>query len=184
MSDASVRTARATDAPAVGAVQAAVWRTAFVDLLDESVLAQFEPTAFAKVWTTSLRQPPSPLHRLLVATEADQVVGFAAIGPTTDPDHRKSEEESTGEILAMGVHPEARRRGHGSRLLNAAVDTLRAGDFTTVLAWLPADDDELRAFAAAAGLTPDGAWRDHVVGADDRTAREVRLVADLREHAD
>jgi hypothetical protein len=77
----------------------------------------------------------------------------------------------------MAVHPQARRVGHGSRLLNAAVDTLRGAGADTLHAWVLATDEQTRAFLARAGLSPDSAYRDRVVSPDGRTAREVRLVA-------
>lgn len=174
VADASVRVARASDAPAVGVVQAAVWREAFADLLPPEVLAQFEGPPFARVWRDSLASAPAR-HTLLVACAGEQVVGFAAIGPSSDPDVG----DTAGAVLAMGVHPEARHVGHGSRLLNAAVDTLRGGGFDQISAWVLSDDEEGRAFLLAAGLSPDGAFRDRVVDTDGSTVREVRLVADL-----
>lgn len=187
MSDTSVRTARPPDVPAVAHVQAAVWREAYGDLVDPEVRDAFLPEAFEPTWRESLKSPPSPLHRLLVATEGQQVVGFAAIGPlTTDTEDLSDPQNATanrsdGEIYALGVDPANRRHGNGSRLLNAAVDTLRAGDFESVTTWALADDESVRAFLTAAGLQPDGAWRDRVIAADGRTAREVRLTASLVE---
>jgi len=163
--------------PAVAHVQASVWRAAYGDLVDAEVRDAFVPEAFEPAWRESLQSPPSPLHRLLVATEGETVVGFAAIGPATGDD----QESGTGEIYALGVAPDGRRHGNGSRLLNTAVDTLRAGDFTKVAVWALNEDEQLRAFLGSAGLQPDGAWRDRVVAADGRTAREVRLTATLSE---
>lgn len=177
LADASVRTGRVSDAPAVGLVQATVWRDAFADSIPPDVLETFDPHAFASVWRRSLQDPPTALHRLLVACAGDQVVGFAAIGPAEATDD--SVEDTDGEVLVLAVHPDARRAGHGSRLLNAAADTLRAGDRTAVLAWLPATDEQSRAFADAAGLTPDGAWRERIVGPGGETIREVRVRAGL-----
>ena len=86
-------------------------------------------------------------------------------------------------IYDGGVHPEARHQGHGSRLLNAAVDTLRAGDaaeeLATVATWVPAGAEGTRAFLQVAGFAPDGAWRERVVDDEGGTVREVRLVATL-----
>ena len=175
LADASVRVARATDAPAVGLVQAAVWREAYAAVLPEEVLATFEPQAFASVWRQSLASPPPGVYRLLAACAGDQVVGFASIGPSQDPDATPE----TGELSALGVHPHARRAGHGSRLLNAVVDTLRGAGATRVHAWVLASDEGTRSFLLAGGLGPDGAFRDRVVSPDGETAREVRLVADL-----
>lgn len=177
LADASVRTGRVSDAPAVGLVQATVWQDAFQGIVPEEVLATFESSAFASVWRRSLQDPPTALHRLLVACAGDQVVGFAAIGPAEVTDASVS--DTDGELLVLAVHPQARRDGHGSRLLNAAADTLRAGDRTALLTWLPATDEHSRAFTDAAGLTPDGAWRERVVGPGGETVREIRLRAAL-----
>lgn len=176
LADASVRTARATDAPAVGFVQAVVWREAYEGVVPAEVLEAFEPNAFASAWRQSLSSPPQGVYRLLAACAGDQVVGFASIGPSQDPDAGGA----TGEVSALGVHPEARRAGHGSRLLNAAVDTLRGAGADTLHAWVLSTDEQTRAFLTASGLHPDGAFRDRVVSPDGQTAREVRLVADIR----
>jgi ribosomal protein S18 acetylase RimI-like enzyme len=175
LADASVRLARESDAPAVGLVQAVVWREAYAGVLPADVLGELEPAAFAAAWRRSLAAPPEGVYRLLVACAGEQVVGFASTGPSQDPDASPL----TGEVSALGVHPGARRAGHGSRLLNAAVDTLRAAGAEEVSAWVLAGDEETRAFLSRGGLRPDGAFRDRVVSADGDTAREVRLVASI-----
>lgn len=175
VADASARIARASDAPAVGLVQAAVWRAAYGHVLSQDVVEQLDGPSFARVWRDSLSSPPSPRHVLLVACAGEQVVGFAAVGTCVDPDATKT----SGELLALGVHPDARRNGHGSRLLNAAVDTLRGKGFDRVSTWILATDEATRAFLTAAGLSPDGAFRDRVIDVDGTVAREVRLTADL-----
>jgi ribosomal protein S18 acetylase RimI-like enzyme len=175
VADATARIARLNDASAVGLVQAAVWRSAYGEVLPPEVLEQFDAASFARVWRDSLNNPPSPSHVLLVACAGEQVVGFAAVGPSIDRDAS----QTSGEVLALGVHPDARRTGHGSRLLNAAVDTLRDKGFESMAIWLLAGDQDTRAFLSAAGLSPDGAYRDRVVDVDGALAREVRLTADL-----
>jgi len=175
VADASARIARPNDAAAVGRVQAAVWRAAYGEVLPQEVVDQFEPASFARIWRDSLKNPPSPRHVLLVACAGEQIVGFVAVGPSTDRDAT----ETSGEVLALGVHPEALRSGHGSRLLNAAVDTLRGKGFSSMAVWLLARDEQARAFLTAAGLSPDSAYRDRVIDADGTIVREVRLTANL-----
>lgn len=177
VADASVRIARPNDATAVGLVQAAVWRAAYTQVLPQDVVELFDAAAFARVWRDSLNKPPSPRHVLLVSCAGEQVVGFAAVGPSADPDAS----DTSAEVLTLGVHPDARRNGHGSRLLNAAVDTLRSKGFHSMSAWLLAGDEDTRAFLTAAGLSPDGAYRDRVVDVDGLVAREVRLTTDLAQ---
>ncbi|WP_295701748.1 GNAT family N-acetyltransferase [Lapillicoccus sp.] len=176
MADASVRLARVSDAPAVGLVQAAVWTVAYAGVLADEVLADFQPPAFTKAWRASLEAPPTAAHRLLVACAGEQVVGFAAVGPSGDPDAG----DGDGELLVLGVHPGARRSGHGSRLLNAAVDTVRGSGLTALRAWVPSGAIEIRRFLAGSGFAPDSAYRDRVVGAGpDDVLREVRFVVSI-----
>ncbi|MEO8749379.1 MAG: GNAT family N-acetyltransferase [Allobranchiibius sp.] len=180
--DAAVRTARGTDAEQVGAVQALLWRAAYGRFLSPELLAEFTPEAFGAVWAQSLTAPPSPRHRLLVATQGQDLVGFVAVGPattdsaTTDPVNDVEGAGPTGEILVGGVLDTHRRTGHGSRLLNAAVDTLRAGDFGRVEMWVLALDTQTLDFAEQAGLEADGAWRERALPGD-AVAPELRLRA-------
>jgi GNAT superfamily N-acetyltransferase len=143
----------------------------------DDVVARFEPDAFARAWRESLTAPPEGVHRLLVACAGEQVVGLSAIGPSHDPDA----EPLWGEVTVLGVHPDARRQGHGSRLLNASVDLLRDAGAGAVALWLLADDEAARAFLTASGFGPDGAFRDRVVSPDGKTLREVRLIARVAE---
>jgi GNAT superfamily N-acetyltransferase len=175
LADASVRAARQNDAPAVGMVQAVVFREVYAGRVPDDVVAMFEPEPFARAWRDSLAAPPAGVHRLLVACAGEQVVGAAAIGPSQDPDASPA----TGEVTLLAVHPGARRQGHGSRLLNAGVDLLRDAGAEAVAAWLLADDEAARAFLTASGFGPDGAFRDRVVSPDGDTLREVRLTAAL-----
>lgn len=171
MSDVSVRTARPDDVDRVGEVQAAVWRSAYADVVEPEALELFVGPAFADAWRTSLAAPPSPVHRLLVATENDtDVVGFVAIGPTDD---------GRGEILAGGVLPSHTGRGHGSRLLNAATDTLMANDLPVVRAVVLEQHTPLVRFLAKAGFAVSGGFADRVVRSDGGTAREIELHTDL-----
>ena len=176
VADASVRLARVSDAPAVGLVQAAVWTSAYAGVLADEILATFQPPAFTKAWRTSLEAPPTAAHRLLVACAGEQVVRFAAVGPSSDPDAA----DSDGEVLVLGVHPGARRTGHGSRLLNAAVDTVRGSGLTALRAWVPSSATDIRGFLAGGGFAPDSAYRDRSVGAGpDDVLREVRFVVSI-----
>ncbi len=177
--DVSVREAVPEDGTAVGEVQAAVWRAAYEGIVPEEVLSAFVPEAFAASWRVSLEAPPAGAFALLVARSGPRTVGFASVGPTQDPDA----DDETGELLALAVHPDARRAGHGSRLVNAAVAHLTDAGARHVHVWLLAGDEATRAFLTGAGFAPDGAFRDRIVGPSGETAREVRLVTDTPEPA-
>ena len=180
VADASVRVARASDAPAVGFVQAVVFREAYAAALAPEVLATFEPRAFANAWRATLEGEQSGDGVLLVACAGEQVVGFAAVGASDDADA----DAGTAELIVLGVHPDARRQGHGSRLLHAVVDTARARGRSELGAWLLASDEDTRAFLTAAGMVADGAHRERVVTPDGGTAGELRLSAVLADPDD
>lgn len=172
---AAVRRATVNDAPAVGVVQAAVFRAAYAGRIPDEVAATFEAPAFARSWREALTAPPAGAHALFVATADAQVVGVAATGPSQDEDSPPER----GEVTLLAVHPQARRQGHGSRLLHAAADHLAACGAQELACWVLVDDEATRAFVHAAGLGPDGARRDRVVGPEGQLLREVRLLAAL-----
>jgi GNAT superfamily N-acetyltransferase len=116
---------------------------------------------------------------VLVALERNRVVGFALTGPATDPD---CDSVADGELSEIVLDPDERRQGHGSRLLQAAVDTLRADRFERAVTWLVASDDALRGFLDGAGWAPDGAHRElDLDGAGTVRVKQVRLHTDLRQ---
>ena len=176
LADASVRRATHTDAPAVGIVQEAVWRETYAPRVPAHVAAQFRAADFASVWRRSLNDPPPGIWTLLVACAGSQVVGYAAIGPSQDLDG----EPTTGSIMELGVHPDGRRSGHGSRLLNAAADLLREAGATEFTAWLPADAEATRAFFDRSGMHPDSAYRDREI-VEGVILREIRVAAALTD---
>jgi len=169
--DVSVRVAWADDAPAIGALQVRAWRTAYADLLPVEALPD-EETA-TEAWRASLARPGDARNRALVALERNRVVGFAALGPASDPD---CDPVADGELLELTVAPDERGRGHGSRLLQAAVETLQADRFTRAVHWAIATDDEARAFLTGAGWAPDTAHRElDLDGTGRTTVKQVRL---------
>jgi GNAT superfamily N-acetyltransferase len=117
---------------------------------------------------------------VLVALEANRVVGFAATAPSEDPDAEPAE----GEVVAFHVDPDALGAGHGSRLLAAAVDTLRADRFVRARIWLVVGDDAVRRFLEPAGWAADGAHRElDLTGDGTATLRQVRLHTDLQDES-
>ena len=81
-----------------------------------------------------------------------------------------------GEIQELTVDPDEHGRGHGSRLLQAAVDTLRSDRFTRAVLWAISTDDSLRGFLTGAGWAADGAHRElDLDGEGTVRVREVRL---------
>lgn len=178
MADSSVRAATPDDADAIAGVQAAAWRSAYVDLLPPEVLDELDSAPARDQWRESVSSPPSPRHRVLVAMSGTDLVGFTAFGPADDPDLVSMVD---AELSALSVRPDRLREGHGSRLVNASVDHLRGDGFLHVRVWLAAlggADDRLHAFLSGAGWAQDGARRELDLHGDGRL-----VVAQVRLHA-
>ncbi len=175
--DVSCRIAWADDAPAIAAVQVRAWRTAYVDVLPADLLAGMDVDEYAAAWRTSLASPPDARNRAVIALERNLVTGFALTGPASDPD---CDPIADGELTELTVDPHKRTLGHGSRLLQACVDTLKADRFTRAVTWLSASDDHTRAFLTAAGWGADGAHRTlDLTGDGSVQVKQVRLHTDL-----
>ncbi len=170
--DVSVRIAWADDAAAVAALQARAWRTTYAGLLPDETLA-LDPEATAQAWSAALRAPGDARNRVLIALERNRVVGFAVLSPATDPD---CDPVADAELQELVVDPDERGKGHGSRLLQAAVDTMRADRFTRSVTWTMATDDQLRRFLTDAGWGADSAHRElDLDGTGATTVKQVRL---------
>ena len=180
MADVSVRPARPEDAERVARVQLSTWRTAYAAILPAAALDVPEEQA-AALWLGAVEQPPTPQHRLLVALERAELVGFAASGPTGDDG---LDPAVTVELLTLLVEPRWGRRGHGSRLLAASVDHWRGAGFATGVAWAWQRDPATRSFLTGSGWEPDGAVRGLDTGDPDearRVQQQGRWHTDLRE---
>jgi len=169
--DVSVRVAWADDAPAIGAVQVRAWRTTYAGLLPAEALP--DEAVATEAWRTSMASPGDARNRVLVALERNRVVGFAVVGPASDPD---CDPIADAELRELVVDADERAKGHGSRLLTAAADTMAADRFTRAVSWAIATDDELRAFLTTAGWAADTAHRElDLDGTGRTTVKQIRL---------
>jgi GNAT superfamily N-acetyltransferase len=170
--DVSVRIAWADDAAAIAALQVRAWRTTYAGIVPAEALPH-DADAVAEAWRASLAASKDARNRVLVALERNRVVGFALTGPNTDPD---ADPVADAELSELTLDPDERGKGHGSRLLQAAVDTMRADRFTRAVTWAMAGDDALRAFLTGAGWAPDSAHRELALDDDGATSiKQVRL---------
>lgn len=171
----SVRLAWPSEAREIADLQRRAWSTQPLEIA-EALLDAIDAVSMAEAWHAAIVRPPQARCRVLVAIENRRVVGFATTIPGQDAD---LDEAEVGQLDELEVDPQAQHRGHGSRLLNASIDTLRADGFRRVVCWISAADDARRAFLLEAGWATDGSWRE--IGSDERSVRlkQVRLHTDL-----
>lgn len=175
--DVSVRVGWAEDAAGIAGVQVRAWRAEYVDVLPAEVIDALDPEEFAAAWRESLARPTDARNRVLVALERNTVRGFAVTAPASDPD---TDQVADGEIVELTVDPERTGHGHGSRLVQACAETLKADRFTRAVVWVGSTDDARRAFLTGAGFAPDGAHRELDLHGDGSIrVKQVRLHADL-----
>lgn len=163
---AFVRAADPRDADAIGRLQARAWAENHAAALGAQVTA-IDAENMARIWADAISGPPTAAHRVLVARDGEEVVGFAATAP----------DGSATEIVALEVDPARTGLGHGSRLLAACVDLARDGGAGSILCWVLEDDGARAGFLRAAGLAPDGVRRTLDIAG--RGVREERWAAAL-----
>lgn len=157
--DASVRPAVPGDEHEIAQVQLAAWRESLADTLGPELLDRIDLVQLTAQWQQAITAPPGPGFRVFAAMTGPRLVGFASVAPVSAPPE-SGDDTPGGEILALEVRPDARRCGHGSRLLAAVVDVLRAEDHaTSVQTWVMAGDAVREQFLGSAGLDNTGAER-------------------------
>lgn len=175
--DGRVRLALPGEAPAIAEIQRRVWSEPGHPGREAIRSASIEE--LTEVWRRAVQAPRLASQRVLVATwrtpESETIVGFVVTSPSDDEDA----DPHDGAVEELCVDASARGTGHGTRLIQAAVDTLRADGFTRARWWLAATNDPLRSLLTTMGWGPDGAHRtleDPVSGA---RIRQVRLHTDI-----
>ena len=173
MADVSVRPARPEDAEPMAHVQLLTWRTAYSQLLPAEAL-DLPLVQVAAIWLNAIEAPPTPRHRVLVALEQTDLVGFAASEPADDADLDAAVTTQLSELL---VEPRWGRRGHASRLLAAGVEHWRGDGSRLAVTWAFEADTVMTGFLESAGWGFDGKGRGLDTG--PRVMHQRRLHTDL-----
>ena len=155
MTKIEVRPATEADVDAVTAVHLSSTRVAYEGLFPPHMLSGAAEKR-REAWRSYLAGS-SPPRWTLVVTEDDEIVGFAALGPSRDADVG----ENAGEVYAMYLEPRVWRRGIGRRLLAESERVLAQAGHREASLWVLEANDRGRAFYEAAGWTADGAQKRH-----------------------
>jgi ribosomal protein S18 acetylase RimI-like enzyme len=140
-----IRRARSADAPAIGAVHVATWRTAYAGVLPDDYLAGLSPLRHAAGYEQAITDRHNG-HAVFVAvasgadapegTPAGQatVVGFVSGGRARRPGLGQ------GEIETLYLLEDYRERGVGRRLMRAIAAHLAAVGCRSVVLWVLQDN--------------------------------------------
>jgi GNAT superfamily N-acetyltransferase len=135
-----VRSADASDAPAIAEVHVASWRAAYRGLLPDEYLDSRTVEVRTQQWDAVLADPES--GHVLVAVLGDRVVGFAQARPSGDADAPPA----TGELLTIYLHPDAWDRGLGRVLHDEALHCLEADGYRSATLWMLSTNERARQF--------------------------------------
>ena len=172
-----LRDATPADARAIATVVVKSWRAAYRGLLPDEVLAGLSVSDRERFWSDALTARP-PHTRMVVATIADAIVGFAATGPPLIAADRA--DPTLGDLYALYLAPDVWRRGIGTKLHAAALNRLRSCGFTHAGLWVLDTNERALRFYRRHGWTDTGRSQlDR--GPGDTELHERRLHRDLSD---
>jgi len=150
-----VRPATAADARAIAEIRVASWRATYAGLVPAGLLDRMDVDR-NEAFIGGLIGTPQPRVTLVVEAGGGggRVAGYALAAPARDDDAT-----GLGELEAIYLDPDARGRGLGRPLLDAALAALARAGFTTVVLWVLTANAPARRFYERAGFRPDGAVR-------------------------
>lgn len=154
-----IRTARAEDAAGIAVVHATSWRETYGRFVDDPDTSPwFDVERRVGMWRQNLAEET---FVTVVAADGDEIVGFAAVQRTPEPEAVRDEELTMLYVLA-----DRHGSGAGQGLLDAVL-----GDRPASL-WVADDNPRARAFYTRNGFVADGA--SSAFGPIPRTVRLVR----------
>lgn len=167
------------DAGLLAALHRMTWRAAYSELLPAGALDELETPQVERSWADTIEGGAT----VLIATEGDHPVGFVVAGPAPEEEVAAADGTLPADaahtvlVSTLLVEPRWGRRGHGGRLLGAAIAALREAGATRGITWIPAEDPASLSFYRRVGWDPDGTVR--TLDAAGRPLRELRLTGPL-----
>ncbi|PVE64561.1 N-acetyltransferase [Microbacterium testaceum] len=154
-----MRAARPEDAEGIAIVHATSWRETYGRFVDDPDTSPwFDVERRVGMWRQNLAEQT---FVTVVAADGDEIVGFAAVQRTPEPEAVRDEELTMLYVLA-----DCHGSGAGQGLLDAVL-----GDRPASL-WVADDNPRARAFYTRNGFVADGA--SSAFGPIPRTVRLVR----------
>lgn len=170
----SIRPGTPDDAAAVARIHLESWRATYRDELPAWYLAGLELVSRTEIWRERIARPGV---RILIAHQAGLAAGFAAFGPSRDPDLHPA---AWSQLYNFHVEPERRNGGIGGQLWRAMLDDLRPSGTTGLTLWVVPTNHGARRFYERMGLRPDGREQTEQL-APGVSLRELRYCRPLTE---
>jgi len=163
-----LRTGKDFDLWAVGTLHQRSRLAAYAHIIPAETLAARSAESFAEWWSERWKWEKET-HRLTVADDDGEVVGFSYVGP--------SETAGAAELYAIHVEPGRVGTGVGQALMVEALRQLAEYGEPRAVLWVLADNEVARGFYERGGWRPDGATRVEPV--NDKPVPQVRYTHPL-----
>jgi GNAT superfamily N-acetyltransferase len=124
-----VRPATSRDVPEVARLHVDAWRATYRGLIHEAALFAHSYAEREALWNEALEA--GSVTSLFVAESDGAVAGFAACGPTREP-----EPGFDGELYAIYLRTDYQGRGIGRALVETARSCLRQRGFQKMILWV------------------------------------------------
>jgi len=141
----------------VGALHFRSRAAAYAHILPAETLAEPPAAALAEWWTERWKWERET-HRLTVADDDGEIVGFTYVGP--------SETEGAVELYAIHVVPELVGTGVGRQLMVNALEQLKQIGGERAVLWVLERNERARRFYDRGGWRPDGETRVEAVNGE------------------
>jgi ribosomal protein S18 acetylase RimI-like enzyme len=141
--DIRLRHAGPADAEALARVHVQAWREAYVGQLPNAVLQGLDPARRAAMWRDAMA---AQTVQVQLAIQDDEIVGFGASRPQSDPAL-----PFAGEISAIYVLRCAQRLGIGRRIMAAMAQDMLARSLPSTSLWVLETNAPARRFYAELG---------------------------------
>jgi ribosomal protein S18 acetylase RimI-like enzyme len=152
----------------VGVVHQRSRAAAYAGILSPENLARTTPEALGAWWSERWKWERDT-HRLTVAEDGGEIVGFTYVGP--------SETENAAELYGIHVTPELVGTGLGRDLMADALGRLAEFEAERVVLWVLEANERARRFYDRGGWVPDGATRTEAVNGEPvRQLRYTRVL--------
>ena len=149
----TVRRAKSSDAPSIGAVHVAAWRSAYPGILPTEYLARLSPIRQAAHYERAILSGAPVFVAIASGQDAPDVgqrlVGFTTAGPARGGPARgeparggpaRGDRLAEGEVETLYVLDDFRDRGIGRRLLRAAAADLAHSGCRSAFLWVLRDN--------------------------------------------
>ncbi|NOY24450.1 MAG: GNAT family N-acetyltransferase [Oligoflexia bacterium] len=147
------------------------WRASYAELLSQRAILSRTVETRTRQWTEWLVRPAG--RTIMVVEHGGRVVGFAAAGPSRDPDAGAM----VAELYSLYLAPGSLGQGLGRMLWNALPDQLAAGGYREASLWVAVANRKARQFYIRCGFRSDGGEKLDTI--EDTELAEIRYRAGL-----